>query len=702
MGGEAEVSAISIRLFDLILTRLRLAELFTPKGGLFHFAINEAVSSCTMSCIDYDELDLFLPITVGGDEVLVHRGDDKWLVNMSAAEDTEGLDYCQSKQLTDTLPGRIAAWGSVVKGTDTGDGWLQVTCRWNENYSEEEYKQFFFGFRRRGNQLTNSNLQTNSNTGHCEQDGVRWVHVDAMDGLDRLLLLRLAVKYHLHPLAIDDVIKNEPQTKIDQYADNYFISVEVLSLSDEERDEPARVRIHRSTVSIFVAGPPRLDTVLTIHQETKDSSSFLELWCKYNSDIVFLPIALYGVKVLTPKGNGNWLVDKSNFKSPPDRPGLYHLQSKRLEDVKAWNKYRKWGSIVKGTDTGDGWLQFQEPVAQPTKILWDDLRNEIKATDPRRKVREEKADFLVYRMLSSVVDDLAPIMDAYAKRLRYLRQVPMRLFARYLREVEEVQLELEDVARSTKPMSHVIRHLTEDLGRTTLKMYLGDVQDKLDMINDDVAQLKRMCDTLNELHSRYGDKSMNDTLFALSIVTAIFLPMQFITGLYGMNFVRDDGNPNIPELTWRRGYQFFWGLELTGIFLSCIFLRGLYIALYGDVSCIQACCRRCRSMCERKPRGVRLEDELPRQTSTDSSKKSRSTAYDSVQAAASKQSRSTGSSKKANVVKALSETDPGSSRRDYPDSEVIKVGQMASGDRQQKQRDEAGNLSDQQRRLEKE
>ena len=43
--------------------------------------------------------------------------------------------------------------------------------------------------------------------------------------------------------------------------------------------------------------------------------------------------------------------------------------------------------------------------------------------------------------------------------------------------------------------------------------------------------------------------------------------MQTLTGLYGMNFVLEDGSPNIPELTWKGGYEYFWALSIGCTFL---------------------------------------------------------------------------------------------------------------------------------------
>jgi len=47
----------------------------------------------------------------------------------------------------------------------------------------------------------------------------------------------------------------------------------------------------------------------------------------------------------------------------------------------------------------------------------------------------------------------------------------------------------------------------------------------------------------------------------LTIFAAIFIPLTFIAGVYGMNF-----NPNLPfnmpELNWQYGYIFVWGIMI--------------------------------------------------------------------------------------------------------------------------------------------
>jgi magnesium transporter len=43
-------------------------------------------------------------------------------------------------------------------------------------------------------------------------------------------------------------------------------------------------------------------------------------------------------------------------------------------------------------------------------------------------------------------------------------------------------------------------------------------------------------------------KRMNEVMKVLTIIATIFIPLTFITGIYGMNF------KYMPELQWRWGY----------------------------------------------------------------------------------------------------------------------------------------------------
>ncbi|HEX7028444.1 MAG TPA: CorA family divalent cation transporter, partial [Gammaproteobacteria bacterium] len=53
---------------------------------------------------------------------------------------------------------------------------------------------------------------------------------------------------------------------------------------------------------------------------------------------------------------------------------------------------------------------------------------------------------------------------------------------------------------------------------------------------------------------------MNEVMRVLTIIATLFIPPTFIAGIYGMNFDPAAGPLNMPELGWRYGYLFAWGV----------------------------------------------------------------------------------------------------------------------------------------------
>lgn len=428
---------ITMNEFDFIFTRLRLAELFTPNAG--HVQFNHSGKYiCSFIVCDYTpEFCNATELNEGGDP-------KQW----------EHFFFSRRAQQAD----------KEVAGTEMSQT-LSVVSKKPSGYA------YLGGLTHLAHPVSR-----------------RWLHVDATRGLDRLTVVRLAVKFHLHPLAIDDIIDSRTTTKIDVYSDHYFVSMDVVALCAEshaKHQKPGRVHIHRSNVSIFLA--KEYDTMLTILQNRDDQSSWLSYWL-------------------------------------------------------------------------DAQQSYSE-IGEQEYTLWKELQSELEREPPRR-MREHRTDFLFYEVMDRIVDQMKPIAEAYARRLGFMHQRPPSRFSQeWLNELDEISLELVDLTRSIKPMQPVLRHFIKETD-FEFKPYLEDVEDAIAMVLGDLEHLKQMGKTLEEAYESYLDRRMNTTLFVLSVVSAIFLPAQFITGLYGMNFVnKETGAPSIPELEMPNGYLYFWLLQ---------------------------------------------------------------------------------------------------------------------------------------------
>ena len=65
---------------------------------------------------------------------------------------------------------------------------------------------------------------------------------------------------------------------------------------------------------------------------------------------------------------------------------------------------------------------------------------------------------------------------------------------------------------------------------------------------------------------------MNEVMKVLTIISTIFIPLNFIAGVYGMNF-NTDYRMNMPELDWRFGYPFALTLMFTVAVLLVFYFR---------------------------------------------------------------------------------------------------------------------------------
>jgi hypothetical protein len=119
------------------------------------------------------------------------------------------------------------------------------------------------------------------------------------------------------------------------------------------------------------------------------------------------------------------------------------------------------------------------------------------------------------------------------------------------------------------------RRLTEILAEDPLQLFENArFQSFVAVVERQSSSLAELCGMHNE---RCGDimsrievhqtHKTNETLFTLTILTALIIPVQFLTGVYGMNF------ENMPELRTTYGYYVFWAAVPTLCTFTYLMLR---------------------------------------------------------------------------------------------------------------------------------
>jgi magnesium transporter len=97
--------------------------------------------------------------------------------------------------------------------------------------------------------------------------------------------------------------------------------------------------------------------------------------------------------------------------------------------------------------------------------------------------------------------------------------------------------------------------------------YFKIFTDRAERLGRNVRELREQLSQLRDAHQSVLDMRLNRTMKRFTVLSAIFLPLNFITGWYGMNF------RGMPELLWRHGYLFVAALSLAVGVCFVYFLR---------------------------------------------------------------------------------------------------------------------------------
>jgi magnesium transporter len=88
------------------------------------------------------------------------------------------------------------------------------------------------------------------------------------------------------------------------------------------------------------------------------------------------------------------------------------------------------------------------------------------------------------------------------------------------------------------------------------RVYLRDCYDHTIQIIDLVENYRDIASSLVEVYLTSMGTRLNEVMKILTMITALFVPLSLIAGIYGMNFNTEKSPLNMPELKWYFGYPF--------------------------------------------------------------------------------------------------------------------------------------------------
>ncbi len=201
-------------------------------------------------------------------------------------------------------------------------------------------------------------------------------------------------------------------------------------------------------------------------------------------------------------------------------------------------------------------ISFQEKEGD----IFDPLRERIRTG--RGRIRKMGSDYLAYCLLDAVVDNYFLVLEKLGERIEDLEE---ELVAdpqpKTLQAIHGLKREMIFLRRSVWPLREVVGQLERDeseLIQETTGIYLRDVYDHTIQVIDTIETFRDMVSGMLDIYLSSISNRMNQVMKVLTVIATIFIPLTFVTGIYGMNF------QHMPELKWYWVYPWAFWLVMLG------------------------------------------------------------------------------------------------------------------------------------------
>ena len=208
-------------------------------------------------------------------------------------------------------------------------------------------------------------------------------------------------------------------------------------------------------------------------------------------------------------------------------------------------------------------ISFQEREGDVFSFIRERIRNNI------GRIRKLGADYLVYSLIDAIVDNYFTIIERLDEKIENLEdKIIIQPNPSNVQAIHKLKRDLIFLRKSVWPLREVISFLEKDESPLVLEsthIYLRDVYGHTIQVMDTVETLRDVISGILDIYLSSINTRMNEIMKMLTIIATIFIPLTFITGIYGMNF------QYMPEIKW------FWGYPAV---LSIMVAIGIGMLIY--------------------------------------------------------------------------------------------------------------------------
>jgi len=417
------------------------------------------------------------------------------------------------------------------------------------------------------------------NTGTSDRPSwsrVRWINIG---GISWDVMSALAIKYELHPLALEDVLSNRglARSRADYYVQHLSLRVLCHTLiPDEEAD---------NSCDTNVTDHPRTSSPVPMTME--DDTDVKE---KTHDEDITVPQSNFSMRKAKKGGKSDWVEDVENAVSAAQHfiSKNFHRRSKATPRRAHWDEGKAISALKEGERVNvkiapmhiflrrDGTVITVHPT--PNLHFTQPIADRLRQQDTVLRTTADPS-LLVQSILDLIVDAALQIVDEYqGKVLKFEQNILLKPKMTTVRHLHVMSGDLVLHKRTLGPIKTLVYGLRRyDLDRCAALIdtsspvkgkvegymspkaiiYLADVIDHMEFVLTSLDMFEAVAENLINFTFNMVSIDMNKVMRRLTMATIIFLPLTLLTGYFGMNFkymwsIRTEGHSD----------AIYWGIAI--------------------------------------------------------------------------------------------------------------------------------------------
>lgn len=192
-------------------------------------------------------------------------------------------------------------------------------------------------------------------------------------------------------------------------------------------------------------------------------------------------------------------------------------------------------------------LSFSESPFPAFNLIRERLR-----TGHSVHLLENGSDYLAYRLMDITIDQYFVVLEKISDKIENIEEnIITSPTQQNARDIFHLKHKILLLRKAVWPIREEISHLLQADHKfitAFTRLYLRDLYDHVVQAIDAVETLRDMVSSIMDIYLSLVTNKMNEIMKVLTIISTIFIPITFVTSLYGMNF------KYMPELDWHYGY----------------------------------------------------------------------------------------------------------------------------------------------------